>query len=256
MRFTSAWVLLALLPLLAGCGLSGLSGSPKAAELSFHSFDGGGPEYTAVISDPEILACESARHYSKWNHKKLHGAGYTVTLTLTGLKPGETRLTVEVRSPVGENYDAIYPVTVDADLKVTLGEKTVIWPEREVPRPTAVLAVSIGKRVFYADLEDNSSAEALTEKLNSEMLELNLHDYGGFEKVGALPWTLPQNDAPITTEPGDIILYQGNQLSIYYDENTWELTRLARIGNTDREELLSAMGDGAVTVSFWLEWSE
>lgn len=80
--------------------------------------------------------------------------------------------------------------------------------------------------------------------------------YGNFEKVGPLPFELPRNDETITTEPGDIILYQGNQITIYYDENTWNFTRLAKIDNVTREELLDVLGSGDVTVTFWIEWSE
>ena len=110
--------------------------------------------------------------------------------------------------------------------------------------------------MFYANLEDNSSAKAFIEKLSPQELKLDLHDYGNFEKVGNLPWELPRNDEQITTEPGDVILYQGNQLTIYYDENTWDFTRIAKIGNTTREELLSAFGEGDVSVTMNLEWSE
>ena len=94
------------------------------------------------------------------------------------------------------------------------------------------------------------------EKLSEGSVELDLHDYGSFEKVGPLPWTLPKNDESITTVPGDVILYQGNQITIYYDENTWDFTRLAKIGGVTREDLLSVLGDGDVTVRFWIEWSE
>ena len=83
-----------------------------------------------------------------------------------------------------------------------------------------------------------------------------MHDYGSLEKVGSLPWSLPRNDEQITTEPGDIILYQGNQVTIYYDVNTWSFTRLAKIDGATKEELLDALGDGNVTVAFWVEWSE
>ena len=79
---------------------------------------------------------------------------------------------------------------------------------------------------------------------------------GNFEKVGDLPWELPRNDETITTGPGDVILYQGDQITIYYDENTWDFTRLARIEDVSREELLEAFGVGDVTVRFWVEWSE
>ncbi|MBQ7670337.1 MAG: hypothetical protein IJS45_06410 [Clostridia bacterium] len=123
-------------------------------------------------------------------------------------------------------------------------------------RNTCVLVIEVGEKLFYANLEDNSSAKALIEKLNSGPVTVEMHDYGNFEKVGFLPWELPRNDENITTVPGDIILYQGNQITIYYDENSWSFTRLAKIENTSKEELLAALGDGDVFVSLYLEWSE
>ena len=83
---------------------------------------------------------------------------------------------------------------------------------------------------------------------------MDMHDYGSFEKVGALPWTIERNDKNISTEPGDVILYQGNQITIYYDENSWSFTRLAKIRETSKKELLEVLGDGSVTVRFSLEY--
>lgn len=125
-----------------------------------------------------------------------------------------------------------------------------------VAAPAPVLVIDTGHRKFYAVLEENSSAQALIEKLSPEAISLSLHDYGGFEKVGPLPWKLPQNDESITARPGDVILYQGDQLTIYYGENAWNLTRLARIGGADKDELLAALGEADVTVTLYLEWSE
>lgn len=116
--------------------------------------------------------------------------------------------------------------------------------------------IEAGGRTFYATLMDNSSAQALVEKLGSGPVQVDMRDYGRFEKVGPLPWSLPRNDESITTEPGDVILYQGNQITIYYDRNTWDFTRLARIENVTQEDLLSAFGDGDVTICFSIEWSE
>ena len=130
-------------------------------------------------------------------------------------------------------------------------------PEQEAAvRPTPNLVIEAGGRIIYADLEHNPSAEAFVEKLSAGPLELEMHDYGGFEKVGPLPWTLERSDEEITTEPGDVILYQGDQLTIYYGQNTWALTRLARIGGLSGDELRRILGDGDVTVSLWIEWSE
>ena len=123
-------------------------------------------------------------------------------------------------------------------------------------RPTALLVMEVNGKIYYPDLADNTSAEAFFEKLEEGKLVVDLHDYGNFEKVGPLPWELPRNDEKITTVPGDIILYQGNQITVYYDENTWELTRLAKIHDVSKDELLDVFGEGDVTVSFWLEWGE
>ena len=83
-----------------------------------------------------------------------------------------------------------------------------------------------------------------------------MQDYGNFEKVGDLPWELPTNDEEITTEPGDIILYQGNKITIYYDKNTWRFTKLGHIREVDVEELREILGDGDVTVEFSVDWTE
>ena len=74
-----------------------------------------------------------------------------------------------------------------------------------------------------------------------------MHDYGSFEKVGSLPSSLPRNDTQITTEPGDIILYQGNQITFYYDTNSWNFTRLGKIDGITKAGLKKILGKGNVT---------
>ena len=135
--------------------------------------------------------------------------------------------------------------------------ETIDWDEAaNAVQPVPTLVISANGKVFYAHLEDNASAQSLIEKLSNGAAEVEMHDYGHFEKVGPLPWDLPRTDETITTEPGDVILYQGNQITIYYDQNTWDFTRLARIEDVTREELLSAFGEGDVKVILWIEWSE
>ncbi len=99
-------------------------------------------------------------------------------------------------------------------------------------------------------LADNSSAKALAALLGEGDLSYTADDYGGFEKVGSIGRSLPRNDTRIDTRPGDVILYQGNSLCLYYGENSWSFTRIGRIeGYTERElrELLGA-GKGELPV--------
>lgn len=105
---------------------------------------------------------------------------------------------------------------------------------------------------FKAKLADNSSAEALAELLKNGDITVDMSDYGNFEKVGPLAASLPTNDEQITTEAGDLILYQGNNIVIYYDTNSWNFTRLGKIEGATKEELLNVLGSGDVTVTFSL----
>jgi rhodanese-related sulfurtransferase len=126
--------------------------------------------------------------------------------------------------------------------------------------PMPIVGVRVGDNCFTVNLEDNSSAKEFLEKINQGDLSVDMHDYGGFEKVGDLPWELPANDERITTKPGDIILYQGNKITIYYDENTWDFTKLGELrGGTpeDIEEWKRVFGGtDNITAEFFVEWTE
>ena len=107
-----------------------------------------------------------------------------------------------------------------------------------------------GKSELTARLVDNSSAVAFYELLKKGPLTVDMHDYGSFEKVGPLGTTLPRNDTQITTTAGDIILYQGNQITIYYDTNSWNFTRLGKVDGVTQAELKKILGKGDVTAVF------
>lgn len=115
------------------------------------------------------------------------------------------------------------------------------------------LYLNINNKTLVANLENNSSVDALIEKLKEDNIIINMKDYGNFEKVGALGFNLPRNDKKITTEAGDIILYQGNSLTIYYDTNSWEFTKIGKIENVNREQLIEILGEGDVIVTLSLK---
>lgn len=116
------------------------------------------------------------------------------------------------------------------------------------------IILSFNGSTYTATLADNPSAEAFAELLKSGPLTVSAHDYGCFEKVGSLGTELPRADEQITTSPGDIILYQGNQITVYYAQNTWSFTRLGRID--DPSGLREALGSGDVEITFQLASSE
>lgn len=113
------------------------------------------------------------------------------------------------------------------------------------------ITIKVGKNTtLTATLADNSSARALVKLLESGPVTINMHDYANMEKVGSLPESLPRNDTYFTTQPGDLVLYLGNQFVIYYDNNSYNFTRLGKInGNYTGAALKSILGDSDVTVT-------
>lgn len=112
------------------------------------------------------------------------------------------------------------------------------------------IGIRVGDTEWTAELEDNSSAEALWGMVSEKPLTVRMDDYGGMEKVGDIGTSLPRNDRDTRTGPGDIILYLGTNIVIYYDRNHWNFTRLGRILDVTESELRRVLGKGGVTVTF------
>ena len=113
------------------------------------------------------------------------------------------------------------------------------------------MLLEVNGYTFEVELENNTSAKALREYVSKEKRTLSLDDYGNFEKVGDLGITLPRNDETITTKEGDLILYLGNKLCLYYNQNTWDFTKLGHIKDTTH--LKEVLGKGSVQVTLLME---
>lgn len=114
------------------------------------------------------------------------------------------------------------------------------------------IRLTIGDRAMTATLVDNSATRELTAILSQGPVIVEMDDYGGFEKVGELPQSLPTSNSQITTQPGDIMLYQGRNMVIFYGTNTWSYTRLGKIDGATAENLRQFLGNGNVSVKLGL----
>lgn len=142
--------------------------------------------------------------------------------------------------------------TGDADTSSSdLGTDEAPGSTEEVQDNT--MKLQIGEIVWTATLVENSSTEALKELLADGPVTIEMQDYGNMEKVGGFGTSLPTNDEQITTEPGDLILYQGNAFVIYYEPNSWNFTRLGKINDVTQAELIEVLGSGNVTVTLSLD---
>ncbi len=117
----------------------------------------------------------------------------------------------------------------------------------------AELKIAIDGVNIPVEWEDNESVNAL-KKLAPLTVEMSA--YGGFEQVGSLgsrAKTLPRNDTPITTRPGDIVLYSGNQIVIFHGSNSWSYTRLGKITGKSQSELSEILDKSGVTLTISAE---
>lgn len=133
-------------------------------------------------------------------------------------------------------------------------EEAVVQPTE--PEPTeapmteeAEMKMVINDTPVTVEWEDNESVAALKEAVKNDPLTIQMSMYGGFEQVGSLGMTLPRNDTRITTDPGDVILYSGDQMVVFYGSNTWAYTRLGRITDKTTEELTELLSNGSVTIT-------
>ena len=110
------------------------------------------------------------------------------------------------------------------------------------------LHMRIGSTEVEVNWEDNESVTALTELVADHPVEINMSAYGGFEQVGSIGTSLPRSDEQTTTEAGDIVLYSGDQIVVFYGSNTWAYTRLGKITDKTGQELAELLSGDDTTI--------
>ena len=115
------------------------------------------------------------------------------------------------------------------------------------------IQMTIGNETVSVEWEQNDAVAALGQFAAEEPIEISLSMYGGFEQTGSLGTSLPAKDTVMTTRPGDIVLYAGDQISVFYGPNTWSYTKLGRITDRTEEELTELLGNGNVTMTLTLK---
>ena len=112
-----------------------------------------------------------------------------------------------------------------------------------------MLCMKIGETQVSVDWEENAAVQALEELCRKETLVISMSMYGGFEQVGPIGTSLPRSDSQTTTDSGDIVLYSGSQLVVFYGSNSWAYTRLGHITGQSAEDMASLLGRGDVTIT-------
>ena len=132
----------------------------------------------------------------------------------------------------------------------SLNIKSSAEPKESTNLNTNKIKIEVNNKELEVSLENNQATRELLQKLNSGNVVVKASEYGGFEKVGSLGFSLTKDDKQIKTEAGDLVLYQGNQISLFYNSNSWSYTKLGKVTNLSSSELKDVLGTGDVTLTF------
>ena len=117
----------------------------------------------------------------------------------------------------------------------------------------STMTMKIGDTKVNVDWEDNQAVEALRNMAEDGDVTIQMSMYGGFEQVGSIGQSLPRDDKQTTTSSGDVVLYSGNQMVVFYGSNSWSYTRLGHISDKNAEEMTDLLSNGDVTITISIE---
>ena len=156
----------------------------------------------------------------------------------------DTTYQTEVTSQKNDEQTASETAAVPTD---------IISGETEENPIMKTLTMKIDGKKVAVDWEENESVAALTELVKDKPLTVQTSMYGGFEQVGSIGTSLPRNDAQIKTQAGDIVLYSGDQIVVFYGSNSWAYTRLGHITDKTAAQMKDLLGNENVTIVISME---
>ncbi|WP_022776461.1 cyclophilin-like fold protein [Butyrivibrio sp. AE2015] len=174
---------------------------------------------------------------------------------------------------VDENHDSSAIISESEDIEAESTEETILSEDSETYRTEEVdnqaaenntsfdetdigettMIMKIGDTKVNVDWEDNQAVEALRNMAEDGDVTIQMSMYGGFEQVGSIGQSLPRDDKQTTTSSGDVVLYSGNQMVVFYGSNSWSYTRLGHISDKNAEDITDLLSNGDVTITISIE---
>ena len=130
------------------------------------------------------------------------------------------------------------------------------WTGEVVTEEAAAAGESGGEKMI---LKINETEVPVTWESNDSVKELKgllpltirMSMYGGFEQVGPIGRSIVRDDRQTTTRAGDIVLYAGDRIVVFYGSNAWAYTRLGHVELTE-QEMAELLGNGDVTITIMI----
>ena len=173
-------------------------------------------------------------------------AALCLALLLSACGQARARESSLAETPAAEPTSAVTATALPEPTPLPAAQRE----ENEIPEEeTAMIQMKIGDTAVAVDWEENDSVEALAALCEETPLVIEMSMYDGFEQVGPIGASLPRSDVQTTTAAGDIVLYAGDQIVVFYGSNSWAYTRLGHITDKSAVALAELLGHGDVRLT-------
>lgn len=184
----------------------------------------------------------------------LIGLLLSITLTACGNAQNKAESTVQPETSSNTNSDgsSVLEFTIPSGEESTDEQKPQTSTEdngASEETEEKALKMTIGSTPVSVKWEDNESVNYLKELCKDQPVIISMSMYGGFEQVGSIGSDIPRNDVQTITASGDIVLYSGNQLVVFYGSNSWAYTRLGHITDKTPQEMTELLSVDDVTIT-------
>ena len=198
------------------------------------------PEELPDLAQVILVYCRSGNR-SKQAAQKLFDMGYTNVYEFGGIIDWTGEVVTETpdadssQESESETQDTDSPQESEPEAQMTDEEKTD-------------MKLKIGDAEVPVTWEENESVDALAALAAEGPLTIQLSMYGGFEQVGPIGQSIISDDQQTTTQAGDVVLYSGDQIVVFYGSNSWAYTRLGPV-DLSQKEMEDLLGNGDVMLT-------
>lgn len=127
-------------------------------------------------------------------------------------------------------------------------QSTASSTETEVQEEEAVtMKLYINDTEVPVVWENNAAVEALAAEAGKGDIVVKMSMYGGNEQFGPLGKSYPASNHQVTTSNGDIVLFNNDQIVVFYGSNTWSYTRLGKMALPE-DEVTELLSNGDITL--------
>ena len=198
------------------------------------------PEELPDLAQVILVYCRSGNR-SKQAAQKLFDMGYTNVYEFGGIIDWTGEVVTETpdadssQESESETQDTDSPQESEPEAQMTDEEKTD-------------MKLKIGDAEVPVTWEENEYVDALAALAAEGPLTIQLSMYGGFEQVGPIGQSIISDDQQTTTQAGDVVLYSGDQIVVFYGSNSWAYTRLGHV-DLSQKEMEDLLGNGDVMLT-------